>query len=507
LAVLAALVAGCTAGPVKVHEEGHAGEEGHGHAEERVELSKDAQTIAGIETTPVRLEDVQQSISVPGTVASTDRGRAVVTPPVAGRIVSIRIRLGDTVRQGQELATMESSELSQSWSLIAEAERVKDAALSDLAQARSEVGLAKAREAAAKTNLARQRELAKAGAFSQAPLQLAQTEWNDAQSDLLSVQTERASHAEQLRRLEALFQEGLVSRSELEAARLELQQDQIRLERAKARVETARAAYDREKNIASRGLLNAKELQAAEAEARASGLEVERAQIRVRAAESALASSRRAVANAEAVYRSSSGAGRATVGRVALVAPISGTVTHLGVTRGQAVERTQVLLEVEDLRSVWVLANVPEKEADKVRQGATAQVAVAALPGREFTGVVQAVGARVDPKTRAVPARCLIASAAGMLKPDMFASVRIGVGRVRKALVVPQSAVMTQGAESFVFVKEGDAYEKRQVTLGERDGSRIAVESGLQRGELVASKGAFVLSSQQQKDGLKGHRH
>ncbi len=140
----------------------------------------------------------------------------------------------------------------------------------------------------------------------------------------------------------------------------------------KVRIEAAKATYEREKNIAARGLLNAKELQSAEAEVKSSELELERARLRVRAAESSLANANRAISNAQAVYRSNSGSGGASVGRVSLVAPISGVITHLDVTRGQAVDRTQVLLEVENLRSVWVTANVPESEIEKVRKGAMA---------------------------------------------------------------------------------------------------------------------------------------
>jgi cobalt-zinc-cadmium efflux system membrane fusion protein len=501
------LLAGCGKSPDAPHADEHGKEEEAGHVEGQVKLTDEAQEIAGIETTVVRREEIQESLQVPGTVTSTDRGKAVVTPPVAGRVLSISVRLGDAVRQGQTLAIIESPELSQAWSTIAEATRVRDAAQSDVQQSRSEVELAIAKLQAARANLTRQRDLAKAGAFSQAPVQQAQNELNEAQSELLSVQKEEASHAEQLRRLENLYRDGIVSKSELEAARLELQQDQIRLDRAKARVENAKATYDREKTIASRGLLNAKELQIAEAEVKSSELELNRARIRVRAAESALSSANRAIANAQAVYRSNSGSGEASVGRVALIAPISGTVAHLDVTKGQAVDRTQVLMEVENLRSVWISANVPEQESAKVRKGASVRITVASVPGQRFEGVVQVVGTRVDPKTRSVPVQCLVVGSAGMLKPDMFATVHLRIGPAREKLVIPLSAIVTEDKKAFVFVKHDGAFERREVVLGERDGDRAAVETGIEEGDIIASKGAFVLSSEQKKDELKGHEH
>ncbi len=499
-------IAGCSKSPETPHEDDHSKEEA-GHVEGQVKLSDDAQQIARIETTVVRREEIQECLQVPGTVTSTDRGKAVVTPPVAGRVLSISVSLGDSVRQGQTLAIIESAELSQAWSMIAEATRVRDAAQSDVQQARSEVELALAKLNAAKTSLTRQRDLAKAGAFSQAPVQQAQNELNEGQSELLSIQKEQASHAEQFRRLENLYREGIVSKSDLEASRLELQQDQIRLDRAKAKVENAKATYEREKNIASRGLLNAKELQAAEADVKSSDLELNRARIRVRASESALASANRAIANAQTVYRSNTGSGSASVGRVALVAPIAGTVTHLDVTKGQAVDRTQVLMDVENLQSVWVSANVPEQDSAKVRKGARVRITVASLPGQEFEGEVHVVGTRVDPKTRSIPAQCLVVGSAGMLKPDMFATVHLGLGTAHEELVIPLSAVVTEAKKTYVFVKHDGAFEKHEIVIGERDGGRVAVESGLEEGEVIASKGAFVLSSEQKKDELKGHEH
>lgn len=512
------LLSGCgskTEAP-KVDEHGHESEtakaDEHGHEEEEhseneVKLSDDAKAIAGIETTVARVEDFQQMLQVPGTVTSTDKGKAVVTPPVAGRVVSISARLGDSVRRGQTLAVIESPELSQALSTIADSTRLRDAAASDVQQARSEVELSLAKLSATRTNLTRQRQLAQAGAFSQAPVQQAQSELNDAQSELLSIQKEQASHAEQLRRLENLFRDGIVSKSELEAARLELQQDQIRHDRAKARIENAKATYEREKNIAARGLLNAKELQAAEADVKSSELELERSKLRVRAAESALANANRAISNAQAVYRANSGSGRASDGRVSLVSPISGVVTHLDVTIGQAVDRTQVLLEVENLSSVWVTANVPESDLDKVRKGARVLLTAASLPNREFEGIVQVVGNRVDPKTRSIPIQCLVTESRGQLKPDMFAKVFIGIGQSLPKLVIPKTALVIEGGKSFVFAKHGDTFEKHEVVLGEQSGNRVVVMSGIEEGETIASKGAFILASEQKKAELKGHEH
>jgi cobalt-zinc-cadmium efflux system membrane fusion protein len=233
-------------------------------------------------------------------------------------------------------------------------------------------------------------------------------------------------------------------------------------------------------------------------------IEQQTSQIKVRSARAAKANAERAIANAQATYRASSGSGSASVGQVALVAPISGTVTHLDITRGQAVERTQVLLEVENLNAVWVTANVPEKDAAKVRTNSPVTITVAALPGREFQGFIQIVGGHIDSKTRAIPVQCLIASAGGALVPDMFATVHLGVGGSKRELVVPKSAIVTEDRKAFVFVKVDGKFEKREVELGSSTLDSTAVLSGLKEGEQVAIKGAFVLQSESKKEELKG---
>jgi cobalt-zinc-cadmium efflux system membrane fusion protein len=164
-------------------------------------------------------------------------------------------------------------------------------------------------------------------------------------------------------------------------------------------------------------------------------------------------------------------------------------------------------MEVENLQSVWVTANVPEQESAKVRKGSSVQVTVAALPGQEFQGVVQVVGSRVDPKTRSIPAQCLIASAGGRLVPEMFATIRLGIGTTIRAVVIPRTAILTEGKKTYVFVKDGDSFDKQEVELGKEDGELVSLVSGVKAGNVVASKGAFVLSSEQKKSELKGHEH
>lgn len=524
LAIFAAL-AGCQGGGSAKTDDDHAGHdhsaEGHddhgdhaghdhgeeGHEEGVVALTPDQAKTAGIETAVVTLSQIQSSLTAPGAITATSSGKALVTPPVAGRLINLSVSLGQKVVRGQQLGTIESTELAEAWNRISEAKRQQEAALAQIKDQESQVKLAASKAAASTQTLARQKQLVKAGAFNQAPLQAAQSELNDAQSDLLSAQKEQASHAEELRRTEALYRDGLVSRSEFEAARLEVQQDEIKVNRAKARVDLAQNAYEREKRIAEQGLLNSREVQTAEADLRSAKLELDRSQISLRSARELHSSSAKAVANASDSYRTYSGGAQASGGRVALTSPLTGVVTHLDVTRGQAVDRTQALFEIEDLTQVWASAQVPEKEALAIRKGAKAAVTAQALPGRSFAASVQTLASSIDSKTRTLTVQCLVPNPQGLLKPGMFVSVDFAGKAGTRGIAVPTKSVIEEGGKTFVFVKEGGDFHRTEVKLGAKNGDQIQVLSGLKAGQNLVVKGAFILKSQLKKDELKGHEH
>ena len=400
LVLLVSFLTGCHSAPPTTDD--HAHEDEHGH-DEGVHLNEEQAATAGIELFTVRLQSMQAAMTFPGTVTSTTKGRTVVTPPVAGRLIRLNIQPGDKVTQGQVIGVIESTELAGAWTAVTSAQQLQDAAQARVTEAQAEINLATATLQSAETTLTRQKQLAEAGAFNEAPLQAARSELNDAESDLLTIQKELITHTEQLERMESLFADGLVSKVDVENARLDVQQDEVQVARAEARLEIAKAAYAREKRIADQGLLNSREIQTAEAAVRSARLQREQAFIAKKSAESALGNAKKAVANARSTYRTYTGGASATGGRVNLTAPISGTITHLDATQGQAIDRTQPVCEIANLDSVWVTAKVPERDAGKIKTGTPVTLTVASQPSVEFTGVVQVVGGKTRPRNPNTP--------------------------------------------------------------------------------------------------------
>lgn len=485
-------------------EEGHA-EEGH---TEDIVLSAEAAKIAGIEIGEAKRMPMQGQAKVTGTVANTSQGRAVVTPPVAGKITRVFVKAGDRVRAGQAVATLQSADLAQASAGIIEAQRGVITAQAAVREAKAEIDLANAKVRTARQNLQRQQQFARTGAFSQPALQSAQKDLNEAEADLESAQQEQVVHEAQLERAERLFKQELISRTELEQARLEVQQDKTKQANARRQIAIARSAFERESAIAQRGLSNSREIQTAEAEVRASNLELQQAKIRHSTAVSGVAGANKGVQAARASYSAQAGGSRGGGGTLTVVAPISGVVTDIEVTLGQAVERTTEICEVENLQSVWVIANLPEKQIGLAQKGARAQIRVSAFPNQIFTGVVQVVSGRLDPKSRTMPVQILVDNSAGSLRADMFATIHLGFGASNDALAVPTSAIVEDGDNHVVYISEdGGKYEERPVHLGRTQGGYVEILGGLEPGSKIVVKGAFVLKSEKVKGELKGHEH
>lgn len=482
-------------------------EDEHGRAEQGlVELTPEQVRIAGIQVETATKRFMQSEFTVPGVVQTATNATAIVTPPVSGRVIRLMASVGDSVRKGQALAIVQSSELAQGNGAIADAETRALAAEAAVREAAAQVDLARARSRSADQTLERQRKLAGEGVFSQPSLQAAQNEVSESQTELASAKSDVAARQNVLSRAERLFAQGLVAGAEVDQGRVDLQQAKIRQERAEQRLALAERTFERESRVNRSGLLNAREVQSAEAESRAARLEIERQRILLRSAESARVGARRAVQNARAnasALRGGPGGGST----VTLTAPIAGIVTERTASIGQAVERSSDLFDIQNLDRVFVTANVPERDIPKVRVGAKVQVTTDSAPGRTFPGIVRLIGTRFDPKTRALPIHVLVQNPGLLLRPEGFARVTLGTGVGDTALAVPKASIVGDQEAPALFVLEGGKYERREVELGRSSGDLVEILSGVEEGESVVVKGAFTLMSQLQKGELKGHEH
>jgi len=185
-------------------------------------------------------------------------------------------------------------------------------------------------------------------------------------------------------------------------------------------------------------------------------------------------------------------------------APIGGTVLRRKVGLGQyiTVNSGDPVYAVGDLSSVWLIANVRESDAPKMKPGAPVEVSVLAYPGRIFNAKLSYVAPALDPSTRRLPVRAVIENPGRELLPEMFASFRIVSGESRLMPAVPQEAVVYDGARARVWVAlpEQKTVFPRQIEVGDAINGLVEVRKGLAPGESVVTSGVLFIDRAAQRN-------
>jgi Cu(I)/Ag(I) efflux system membrane fusion protein len=176
----------------------------------------------------------------------------------------------------------------------------------------------------------------------------------------------------------------------------------------------------------------------------------------------------------------------------------SGVVLQKPGVAGMRFMPGEVLFEIADLSSVWVLADVFEQELGLVRVGQEAKLRIAAYPGKSFSGKVVFIYPTLDPATRTARVRMELPNPGLLLKPAMYGEVELAAGDARaRVLAIPDSAVLDSGTRQAVLVRRGEGlFEPRTVKLGMRADGYIEVLEGLEAGEQVVVRANFLIDAE-----------
>jgi Cu(I)/Ag(I) efflux system membrane fusion protein len=189
---------------------------------------------------------------------------------------------------------------------------------------------------------------------------------------------------------------------------------------------------------------------------------------------------------------------------VAFHAPISGTVVTKNVVEGTAQKAGMTLMRIADLSRVWVEADVYESELALVQPGMPVTVVLPYLPGRTFDGTVDYLYPYLEGQSRTGRIRVVLDNPDGVLKPDMYAEVKLKAD-LGERLTVPEEAVIISGETRVVFEDLGGGrLAPRIVQTGQRADGRIEILSGLELGDRVVTSGNFLIDSESRiKAGIK----
>lgn len=177
-------------------------------------------------------------------------------------------------------------------------------------------------------------------------------------------------------------------------------------------------------------------------------------------------------------------------------APISGFVLQRKLGIGQYLSQgaTDSVFTIGNLSSVWLVANVRESDAPFVQVGQPVEVRVTAYPDKVFEAKITYVAASVDANTHRLPIRAEVANTDGLLKPEMWANFSIATGASRKALAVPEQAIIYEGDSARVWVADKDhALKAHEIVTGITNGKNVEIISGVTAGDDVLTQGSIFI--------------
>ncbi len=189
--------------------------------------------------------------------------------------------------------------------------------------------------------------------------------------------------------------------------------------------------------------------------------------------------------------------GRATRS-ITLYAPLNGTILQKPAIDGMRFSAGDPLFKMADLSTVWILAQVSERDLIGLRPGQTAKITFRDNPGTSFTGKISFIYPEIDPDTRTAQVRIVVTNPDGLLRIGQYADVTIEAPvSDHPVLVVPDSAVIDDGTKQVAFLAlPGGMFQPRRLVLGARVGGYDEVLSGLVKGDRIVTSGNFLIDAE-----------
>jgi len=406
-----------------------------------------------IETVGETLSSEVMAVAATGVVQPNAYKETPLISLLAGVLRSVNVELGQYVGKGQTLAVIFSDELAASQS--------RYLALQTDAQT-------------ARQNYDRTARLVKISPASN-------TEVDQMLARLKTVQAELDENRKRFERTQKLLAIGAVSREELEQATTKLRSSEADVEEAKKR-------FDRAVTVAKINPISRNEF--------------EQAAVKRQTAESDLITSRQRLlllGLSQQKVNSLRSPSQIT-SEIGLTAPVSGTITKRDANQGEVVEANKELMRITNLASVWVIAQVFEKDLSLVRDGSGASVTTDAYPGRLFRGRVTYIDPNISPETRTAQVRVELENPGQVLKIGMYVNVAFGsMGTAERTMpTIPSSAVQNINDKQVVFVPtdKPNVFNVKPVRLGEENNDRFVVLEGLNVGDKIVTDGSFLLRAE-----------
>jgi len=287
----------------------------------------------------------------------------------------------------------------------------------------------------------------------------------------------------------------------LEMAKSSLEGQRANLARARAVADNDGRQAERMKTLFERGLVSATDWENARTNADASRANVHAAEAQITTSESQVRLSDAQLAT----YRATLRLAQTNLANTRLLAPFEGYISQRNLDQGAAVNAQSAgtsttsvgILTVQDIATVKVQIEVPERDIARVKVGAPVSVVADPYAGESFSGTVARVTHSLDPRTRTMGIEVEIPNPGGKLKPGMFARVEAVVDKRANALTIPVEAIRLGEAKPAVMVVRNGIVEDVPVELGVSDARSVEVLRGISEADQVILQGKDLVKPKQ----------
>lgn len=462
---------------VKGADSEHAGHEGHDEREGgAIHLPREKWKSAKIRIAPVQEGSFTETSIVTGKLALNEDRLAHIYSLVDGVVHEVRVGFGDEVRAGDELAVIDSTVVGQ-----AKLSLVKDQLSADFAKVNYEWN-----QTIYKNTQALIEALEKGTTIPEIEQRFHDQPMGEYRQQLISSYARYHQTQADFTRLKDLSERGIKSEKDSIKAKADFVAAQA----------TFRAWVEEIKFTSWQQMLDSEQ--------------------QLRKAEMAYGTSRSSLYvmgyHEDEVSRMKPLDEGEGVAHYTIKSPFDGTVIGKNVVLDERVGPNTELFQVADLSSVWLQADIFEKDLQLLAglEGKQIQFWVAGYPDRLFYAQVFYTGDIVDESTRTVRLMGVTENPDRLLKPGTFVEMKLPVRSYANVLQVPASAVQEHEGETFVFVHQGgDEFERRDVTPGRRSDGKIEIIDGLKPGEPIVVEGTFAVKSEMLSESMResGHSH
>ena len=307
---------------------------------------------------------------------------------------------------------------------------------------------------------------------------------------------------------------------ELELAQRELEIDTKGMEvdrsiiQSEARLDFARRAMVRATQLRKEGVGTEQQNDEAQQNLRLAQAEYEGARAMQRSYENAR--ERLAKLRSKAVVAQSETTSIGSSFQMPLKAPISGEIVSVQHIQGEHLDAHQEVFRIVNTEHVWIEASISEFDLSKLLENPGATMTLPSYPGRRFDilgsagGRLVNIGKVIDPKTRTVFVVYELPNPDGLFRVGMFADVHLETQVASEAVAIPEEAIVMDNGRPTAFVLlNGENFQRRELELGVRDNGFVEVKAGVEAGERVVTKGAYLvkLASLSPESFSAGHAH